>query len=626
MNTNLLPTPVSLHITDESVLLSRSQLHLSPALLAFVPNAPELIPDHGPIPVELARCDSFGPEEYGLDVFADHIQITAAAPNGAFYALVTLNQLLCLNEEQVCLLTVRDRPTMSMRGISDDISRGQISTRENFRDIIRRMAYAKCNIYMPYFEDTFAFSKFPASGSFSDPVPQAEWRELVEYAKGYYITLIPIFNTIGHWDKNAKLEAFAPYVIHENDDPQGAPCSSVDVRKPEAQQMIFDMLDELVDVFGSAGAVHVGGDEVGDYTQLFRKDQAGAYYNEHFNRMYRYLKSKGIRPFMYSDMYTPLYGDYALGIDYIDQMPADMDFVYWDYACRADYPNIRALVERKKKFCISPATYTWSRMLPHHYTAWMNTRLLARAAGAEANGLIMSAWCDGGMTLREENWLGIYIGGLYAWNCDNELSFDQVISAWFHLFFGLEIDMTQYHSLMDYDYNSVPHPYNEAAYGEPIEFWYDKWQGFGSRFFREFWKDATEPVDEQLQQQLEGAQQRFEQAHAYFSALTPRRNQTAYKVFLFDILRSAVAARKIALLQPAAFRSREEARAAVPEIDGMLQALEALKEENRARWFDTNRESEWAYVEDKYDDLIESFRSLRRYCLHGKALTNRKKL
>lgn len=626
MNVNLLPTPVSVQLTDESAHLRRCDLQLSQPLLSYVPVALELIPDHGPIPVELQLREDLEKEEYLLEVCADRVTVTASMPNGAFYGLVTLNQLLCLNEDGICPLLIRDKPTLGLRGISDDISRGQISTKENFKDIIRRMAYAKCNTYLPYFEDTFAFSKYPASGSFSDPVPQAEWKELVEYAKRYYITLIPIFNTIGHWDKNAKLKAFAPYVIHENDDPNGTPCSSIDVRKPEARQMICDMLDEIIDVFGSAGSIHIGGDEVGDYTRLFRKDQAGAYYNEHFNRMYRYLKSKGIRSFMYSDMYTPLYGDYALGIDYIDQMPADMDFVYWDYACRADYPNIRALSERKKKFCISPATYTWSRMLPHHYLSWMNTRLLAKAAGDKAEGLIMSAWCDGGMTLREENWLGIYIGGLYAWNSANELSFDQVISGWFQLFFGVEIDMAQYHNLMDYDRNAIPHPYNEQTFGQPIEFWYDQWQGLGSRFFQEFWKDATEPVDEQLQKQLSGARQRFEQAYTYFSGLTPRRNDSAYQVFLFDIRRSAVAARKIELLRPAAFSSREEARSTVPEIDAMLLQLKALKEENQQRWFDTNRESEWAYVEDKYDDLIDSFRSLRRYCLHGKALTSRKKL
>ena len=234
---------------------------------------------------------------------------------------------------------------------------------------------------------------------------------------------------MGHWDKNAKLEYFYPYVMKQNDEEKGYPASSVDVRKPESQQMICNMLDELVKVFGKKG-IHVGGDEVADYTSLFEKDLAGKYYNEHFNRMYDYLNAKGVKAFMYSDMYTPLYGDYSLGIEYIDSMPADMNFVYWDYACRADYPNIKNLIHRKKHFYLSPATYTWNRMLPQHYISWVNTKRMAEQGNGSAEGMIMSAWCDGGMSMREENWMGIYTGALYSWNCQNHMDFEDIVVSY----------------------------------------------------------------------------------------------------------------------------------------------------------------------------------------------------
>ena len=348
MNFNLIPMPAKLNVTDEAVKIRQTDLYLSDNLKQYVKKAEEVIHETGSVKVDYSICDHLTAEEYHLSITANGVQITASAPNGAYYALVTLSQLFQLNNGEICLLEIEDKPTMPLRGISDDISRGQVSTLQNFKEIIRRMSLVKCNVYMPYMEDTFQFKKHPESGKFSDPVPQEEWKELIEYAKDYYIQIIPIFNTIGHWDKNAKLDYFYPYVIKENDDPNGAPCTSVDVRKPEAQQMINDMLDELVDVFGESKAIHVGGDEVGDYTHLFKKDLAGKYYNEHFNRMYDYLKAKGVKTYMYSDMYTPLYGDYALGIDYIDNMPDDMNFVFWDYACRGDYPNIRNLIQRKK--------------------------------------------------------------------------------------------------------------------------------------------------------------------------------------------------------------------------------------------------------------------------------------
>ena len=623
MNLNLIPAPVTVRILDEHTILEGRNFYLTAGFLSYVPRAGELFNAAGSLPVEFKMDESLRKEAYTLEITVWGATVKASGPNGAYYALTTLHQILALNEGRTCLMLVEDCPSMPLRGISDDISRGQISTEEDFKAMIRKMAYVKCNVYMPYMEDTFAFRRFPDSGKYSDPVPQEEFRRLIDYAKSYYITLIPIFNTIGHWDKNAKLAKFYSYVMHDD---QGQPLSSVDVRKEESREMIREMLDELIEVFGEAGAIHVGGDEVMDYTSLFSKDQAGKYFNRHFNRVYEYLRSRGMETYMYSDMYTPLYGDYALGIDFIDEMPQDMNFVYWDYACRESYPNIRNLVERKKKFCLSPATYTWNRMLPHHFMSWMNTRLLAQAGTENARGIIMSAWCDGGMSLREENWMGIYVGALYSWNCHNDMGFEQIVKSYFKLFFGLDIDMSEYLTLMSYDQKAVNWPYNPDEYEKGIAFWYDDWQKLGNQFFTEFWKDATEPVDADIQKKLRGTEQIFAHAYDYFSGLTPLRNESGFRAFLFDIRRSCVAARKIGMLTDRPYRSREEARCQVPDIQAMIETLTDLKEENRLCWFATNRDSEWEYVADRYDDLIDSFRSLKRYCLHGKALTVRKKL
>ena len=624
MNLNLIPAPKTIRIVDRNTIVGGSGFYLTKGYMDYVPRSRELFPDYGGLPVELQMDECHPREAYTLEIKVWGATVRASSPNGAYYALTTLHQLLALNGDRLCLMVVEDQPSMSLRGISDDISRGQISTMEDFKAAIRSMAYVKCNVYMPYMEDTFAFRKYPESGKYSDPVSQQEFRELISYAKEYYITVIPIFNTMGHWDKNAKLQAFSDQVMHDPN--TGLPLASVDVRKESAERMIEDMLDEIMDVFQDAGAINVGGDEVMDYTQLFSKEQAAQYFNRHFNRVYDYLTARGVETYMYSDMYTPLYGDYALGIQFIDQMPENMNFVYWDYACRESYPNIQNLVARSKKFCMSPATYTWNRMLPHHYMSWMNTRLLAQAGREDAKGLIMSAWCDGGMSLRQENWPGIYMGALHSWNCHTDMRFDEMIASYYQLFFGIELDLDQYHSLMSYDMGAVNWPYNPEEYEKGIAFWYDDWQKLGIQFFTEFWKDATEPVDSRLKEVLSGAVPIFEKAYGYFKRLRPLRNQKAFHAFLFDIRRSLVAARKLQLLTDRPYQSREEARAQVPEIEEMIRNLEELKEENRQCWFETNRQSEWDYVECRYDDLIDSFRSLKRYCLCGKELTPRKKL
>ena len=251
MNLNVIPTPaeLTLHTSDQSILRAED-FSLSQSIKSYVKKAEEVFDYHGGQEISLEVSEKYEEEEYSLFAESTSIKIIASSPKGAYYALTTLWQLFCLNDGEILPLTIHDKPTMPVRGFSDDISRGQISTMENFKDIIRRLSYVKCNVYMPYIEDTFAFERYPESGKYSDPVSPQEWKVLIRYAEDYYIDIIPIFNTMGHWDKNAKLEYFYPYVMKRIGGENGYPASSVDVRKPEAQRMIYDMLDELVDVFG----------------------------------------------------------------------------------------------------------------------------------------------------------------------------------------------------------------------------------------------------------------------------------------------------------------------------------------------------------------------------------------
>ncbi len=625
MNGCLIPQPQSIRFTQGT--LAAGSCALSPEFLAFVPKAHELVPPTGgSAPVALQLDPSMGREQYRLTVAPQGVDVTASTPEGAYYALCTLSQMFQLHGEEIPCCVVEDYPSMPIRGFTDDISRGQISTLDHFKSIIRRLSRIKCNLYMPYIEDVLQFRCIPESGKFSDPMSPQEWKELIAYAKGYYVSIVPIINTLGHWDKNASLQAFQDYVLHEGDDPKGAPLSALDVRKQDVQDMVHAMVEEAVEIFGEAGALHVGGDEAASYTRLFPKDEAARYYNGHFRRLYEQLKAHGLQTMMYCDMYTPVWGDYQIGIEKIEEMPEDMDFVYWDYACRDGYPNIRELIRRNKRFFLSPATHSWSRFLPPYYLSWLNTKSMAAEGAEKARGILMSSWCDDGLNLREENWMGLYCGALFSWNCRSQMTFDETVYSFFRLFYGLDIDLEEYHSLMDYDLCFTDPEYNRETYGKPIEFWYCERQDAGTRLFQEFFKDATLPVDPDLKEKLSGAEERFSRGLRYFESLAPSRNEIAYQTFLFDIKRSLAAAKKVALTLDRPYRSREEAMADLPAIESLIQEGTELMEENRRLWFACNRRSEWDSAQCKYLELLDSLRSLARYCRYGKKLTSPKKM
>ena len=88
-------------------------------------------------------------------------------------------------------ISIIDWPDMKMRGISDDISRGQVSTLDNFKKIIRNLARYKMNVYMPYLEDMVQLDSYPSIGKGRGALSKQEVKELVDYAGKYFIDVIP---------------------------------------------------------------------------------------------------------------------------------------------------------------------------------------------------------------------------------------------------------------------------------------------------------------------------------------------------------------------------------------------------------------------------------------------------
>jgi hexosaminidase len=99
-------------------------------------------------------------EAYVLDIGKELITIKARSSKGLFYGAMSLVQLIeNSNNNLIKSRRIIDWPDMGIRGISDDISRGQVSTMDNFKRIIRFISKYKMNTYMPYLEDMLKFEK-----------------------------------------------------------------------------------------------------------------------------------------------------------------------------------------------------------------------------------------------------------------------------------------------------------------------------------------------------------------------------------------------------------------------------------------------------------------------------------
>jgi len=240
------------------------------------------------------------PESYKLIVSPKTIRIQAGAGNGFFYALQTLYQLMPVEvygKKQVSMkdwsanaVLISDSPRFGYRGLHLDVCRHFFPV-EFIKKYIDAMAIHKFNTFHWHLTDDqgwrieikkyprltevgsrrdetlvgYYFERFPQqydgkpTGGF---YTQKEAREIVAYAKGRFITVIPEIEMPGH--AQAAIASY-PYLSCTPDSVIKVATKwgiFKDVYNPSEVTFNFleDVLTEIMDIFPS-NYIHIGGDE-----------------------------------------------------------------------------------------------------------------------------------------------------------------------------------------------------------------------------------------------------------------------------------------------------------------------------------------------------------------------------
>ena len=150
--------------------------------------------------VVLRRTDTLrtpGEEAYRLSVTPHRIEILARSSAGLRWGVETLRQLVDVRG-RVPACTVDDAPSLSLRGIMLDVSRGKVPRPDTLREIIDLCARTKLNVLMLYTEHTFRFRRHPKIGAQDSPLDAETMRELDAYAAARCVDLIPCLQSLGH--------------------------------------------------------------------------------------------------------------------------------------------------------------------------------------------------------------------------------------------------------------------------------------------------------------------------------------------------------------------------------------------------------------------------------------------
>ncbi len=147
-------------------------------------------------------------------------------------------------------------------------------------------------------------------------VPQDMIRELVEYSRLYGIEIIPEIQSLGHVQfmtlahpEIAEIPVDKPEADHTDARLADVPpdqfyAHSFCPSNERSYEILFDIMEEVIEVFSPKKYVHMGHDEVyqiGVCPVCSKKDPAELFYND-VMRLYDFLKKKGLSMMIWADM------------------------------------------------------------------------------------------------------------------------------------------------------------------------------------------------------------------------------------------------------------------------------------------------------------------------------------
>jgi len=370
--------------------------------------------------VEIDDSKSLENQGYILHISTDKIKITAHDKQGAFYAKMTLQQIVrqCANKKKIPCLVIYDYPDLLNRGVMLDISRDKVPKMESLKKFINILAEWKFNQFQLYTEHTFAYKNHETVWKNYSPITAEQIQELDSYCKKRFIDLVPNQNSFGH------LERWLGY--KEYNDMAEVPSypSALNPVNPRSIKFIEELYNELLTNFSSK-LFNVGCDETwqlgtgGSSNAVAELGKEQVYYN-FLMKIYDLTQKHNKTMMFWADM---LYGH----PDYFKKLPSNSIALVWGYiATELGEPRISKFGEAGCRFYVCPSTCTFNSHFGRTSNMIQNVRDAVengRKFGSE--GLLMTIWGDQG------NWQQLpfeYPGLAYAaatsWNYKGNKNID----------------------------------------------------------------------------------------------------------------------------------------------------------------------------------------------------------
>ncbi|MFA7420114.1 MAG: glycoside hydrolase family 20 zincin-like fold domain-containing protein [Melioribacteraceae bacterium] len=370
---------------------------------------------------ELCRKNNLLPTEQlgdeGYLLLIDNKKIIASANNsiGLFYAVQTLLQLLNSSDNGYLQgVKILDYPSLKLRAVMDDISRGPVPTMDYMKYQIRRLASLKINAFSHYVEHVVKTKSHPEFAPEDGSLTIENWKELSDYGKKYNVTLIGSFQSFGHFGSVLA----SPKYAHLGE--SGTLISPV---LKESYDFLEDIYKEMLPAF-NAPFFNVNCDETFDLGKGASKklvDSLGydGVFRQHIMKIYNIFKKLNSKIMIWGDI--PL--EYP---NLLKSLPKDIFIGTWVYDDLDSFEKyIKPFKENEFRFVVCPGVLNSSKLFPQYYQTVGNIKNFVKEGyDNSAVGMLNTVWDDGGAALFANDWYGVSYAADKSWNPNSSDSTD----------------------------------------------------------------------------------------------------------------------------------------------------------------------------------------------------------
>ena len=194
-------------------------------------------------------------EAYKIDLSPERVTVSANAPAGLYYGVVTFVQLLKPRDGTLVLPEgqIEDWPDLQMRQIYWDDAH-HLDRMDALKQAIRQAAFFKINGFIIKLEGHFQYKSAPALVE-PQALSPAELQELTDYALRHHVQLIPYLDSPGHIAFILKHPEYAG--LREYPENNYELC----VTKPDSYKLLFGMFQDLLDANKGVSYFYLSTDE-----------------------------------------------------------------------------------------------------------------------------------------------------------------------------------------------------------------------------------------------------------------------------------------------------------------------------------------------------------------------------